>query len=369
MRRATVAAVLLGLLAIVSAGDVSKPKHGDGRLSCLLPIAKLQCIRDWRSGFVAGLKYSYAEFDSQGDPTVPTTSGTRNRLTEQWMQVCSPSTGNQTLFDMSALEGPQSIGNAQTSPNGAPAWYARTPTRPDVHYFYPRGAPITQIIVLKASNPWGDSFGTIPAVLFGYIRDDGELDFAVCGNAVYANAFLRPATAPAPPTPVSLKSSHTSGLSEGDHFTSLSSFEGKCGVRGQGFSSYLGGDPNTSTKFPIKALKKPCFTKWDNKIVPWESTQPPPLQRIWGHFDCANTDTEVCTTPCHFNKKTNKKGPSYSCDRAGVALAVGKYGPIEFNDDEMLEWDRDDAGAMVKVKTAASPTADFEEEEKEEKKN
>jgi hypothetical protein len=178
------------------------------------------------------------------------------------MQVCSNGIGNQTLFDMSALEGPQSIANAQTSPNGAPAWYARAPTRPDVHYFYPRGAPITQIIVLKASNPWGDSFGTIPAVLFGYIRDDGELDFAVCGNAVYANAFLRPATAPAPPTPVSLKSSHTSGLSEGDHFTSLSSFEGKCGVRGQGFSSYLGGDPNTSTKFPIKALKKPCFTKW-----------------------------------------------------------------------------------------------------------
>jgi hypothetical protein len=164
---------------------------------------------------------------------------------------------------MSTLEGSSSIRTAQTAsttPNtGAPAWYARNDRRPDAHYFYPRGAPITQIIVLKASNPWGDAFGTIPAILFGYIRDDGELDFATCGNAVYANAFLHPATADAPPTPVSLKSSHTSGLSERGGLTALSSFDGKCGVRGGG---YLGGDPNTSSKFPIKTVTKPCFTEW-----------------------------------------------------------------------------------------------------------
>jgi hypothetical protein len=38
---------------------VSEPKHLSGRLSCLLPIAKMRCVRDWRSGFVAGLSYGY----------------------------------------------------------------------------------------------------------------------------------------------------------------------------------------------------------------------------------------------------------------------------------------------------------------------
>lgn len=35
----------------------------------------------------------------------------------------------------------------------------------------------------------------------------------------------------------------------------------------------------------------------------------------------------------------------------------------------MFEWERDDAGKMVKVQTAASPALDVEEEEEDEKKN
>jgi hypothetical protein len=41
------------------AGDVSEPKHLSGRLSCVLPIEKMRCVRDWRSGFVAGISYGY----------------------------------------------------------------------------------------------------------------------------------------------------------------------------------------------------------------------------------------------------------------------------------------------------------------------
>lgn len=65
--------------------------------------------------------------------------------------------------------------------------------------------PSAQVIVLHAENPWGNKFGNIPAVLFGYIGDDGVLDFAVCGNPLYANFFLNPDTARAPPTAPTLK--------------------------------------------------------------------------------------------------------------------------------------------------------------------
>lgn len=179
----------------------------------------------------------------------------------QWLQICSGRIGNQTQFDMSVANGPNSIDAAQT---GAPDWYssrAGDGGRPDF-YFYPASAPITQVIVLHAPNPWGDNFGNIPAILFGYL--DGpvgnqRLDFAVCGNALYANYFLNPASAPAPPTPVTLKASFSSGLSEGGNFTALGSLEGKCGIRGNG---YLGGDPWKNSKLRLKSVKKPCFTRW-----------------------------------------------------------------------------------------------------------
>jgi hypothetical protein len=65
---------------------------------------------------------------------------------------------------------------------------------------------------------------------------------------------------PPPPTqPTLAQATYTTGLSEGDDFTALGSFEGKCGLRGQGFSSYLGGDPHKNSKFRLKAVTKPLF--------------------------------------------------------------------------------------------------------------
>jgi hypothetical protein len=210
-------------------------------------VAKIECTRDWRSGFVAGVRLGYNGFDSVDSP--------------QWLTICSNQIGNQTRFDMSVASGGNSIDSAQ---NGAPDWYssrAGVGGRPDF-YFYPAGAPITQVIVLHAPNPWGNNFGNIPAILFGYL--DGPagnqvLDFAVCGNALYANYFLNPASAPAPPTPVTLKASFSSGLSETGNFTALGSLEGKCGIRGNGF---LGGDPWKNSKLRLKSVTKPCFTRW-----------------------------------------------------------------------------------------------------------
>jgi hypothetical protein len=75
----------------------------------------------------------------------------------------------------------------------------------------------------------------------------------------------------------------------------------------------------------------------------------------------------VCRARCHFNKKTNKKGPSFSCHEAGTALAVGKWGPIEFDDTDMFQMQPNEAGVLVQVKTATVPTADVEDED--EKKN
>jgi hypothetical protein len=51
--------------------------------------------------------------------------------------------------------------------------------------------------------------------------------------------------------------------------------------------------------------------------------------RIWGNFECADrVNQTACRTPCHFSKKHDKKGPSFSCSTAGTTLAVGKFGPI-----------------------------------------
>lgn len=65
------------------AGDVSKIKLSGGE-TCMLPISKLQCIRDWRSGFVAGIKFGYADFTGAGPATTVTT---RAAPLEPWLQV------------------------------------------------------------------------------------------------------------------------------------------------------------------------------------------------------------------------------------------------------------------------------------------
>jgi len=316
MRRATVAVVLLGLLAVVSAGDISGPRPGTRQESCLLPVAKIECTRDWRSGFVAGVRLGYNGFDDVASP--------------QWLQICSGRIGNQTQFDMSVAA---SIDTAQ---NGAPDWYssrAGAGGRSDF-YFYPASAPITQVIVLHAPNPWGDNFGNIPAILFGYLdgpANNQRLDFAVCGNALYANYFLNPTSAPAPPTPVTLKASFSSGLSETGNFTALGSLEGKCGIRGNGF---LGGDPWKNSKLRLKSVKKPCFTRWNNAVQTFTPPTVDPPRRIWANFECRDrVNKTACRDPCHFSKKHDKKGPSFSCSSAGTTLAVGKFGPITFDQD------------------------------------
>jgi len=225
--------LLLVSCCLLPTGDVSHGIPISGRLSCVLPVSKLQCIRDWRSGFVAGIRMGYKGFDDAND----------------WLSVCSQRIFNQTIFDMST---PAQIDDAQRS---APAWYKDTPSQ---FYLYPQNSPITQVIVLRAPNPWGDKFGTIAAILFGYQTQEG-LDFAVCGNALYAQFYLNPARAPAPPTPVSLKATFTSSLSEDGKLTALGSLDGLCSTRGGGF---LGGDPWKSSKYFIKHLIKPCFVRW-----------------------------------------------------------------------------------------------------------
>jgi len=313
--------VLLGLLACVSAG-------GTGVTDCVLPVTKLQCVRDWRSGFVAGVRFGYPGLDSQtvGGPV-------------DWLDVCSPRIWNQTLFDMSV---PSAIDTAQRS---APEWYRGTSNQ---DYLYPSGLPITQVIVLSAPNPWGSKFGVIPAIIFGYQTNDG-LDFAVCGNALYANFYLNPSRNPAPPTPVTLKASFTSSKSEGDVLTSLGSFDALCSTRG---AFYLGGDPNTSSKFFIKSVKKPCWTRWNGTIEEWELAKPAPPQRVTDEFEC---DEEPCLEPCHWDKKHSKKSASFSCAMSGTAIATGKYGAIMFDrDGNRFDWDRDQQGRLQQVKASDS---------------
>jgi hypothetical protein len=227
---------------------VSEPKHLTGRLTCVLPIARLQCTRDWRSGFVAGMRYGW-----DGITGVNTGGG--------FFQICSPGIQNQTTFDMSRPTG--SGGSFGTANSGAPEWYRLTgSTALNAAYLYKAGAPITQVIVLKADNPYGHKFGKIPAIIIVYqdiVNGQQQLKTAVCGNPVYAAAYLSPDTAPAPPTPVSLKAVYNSPLSEHTN-SALGSFEAKCSIRGTQFSAYHTGDPWKSSKFFIKNLEHVCFT-------------------------------------------------------------------------------------------------------------
>lgn len=112
--------------------------------------------------------------------------------------------------------------------------------------------------MLQAPNPFGDKFGTIPAILFGYqTGEEPGMEWAVCGNIVYARAYLFPGEFDAPPTIPTLQATYTSGISdESEVITALGGFDAKCALRGSGF---LGGDPHVSSKYFIKRLKKPCF--------------------------------------------------------------------------------------------------------------
>ena len=65
--------------------------------------------------------------------------------------------------------------------------------------------------------------------------------------------------------------------------------------------------------------------------------------------------THTHRTPCHVDKKHNKKSPSFSCVEAGLALAVGKHGPIEFEPATGATMERmpDASGSLQLVKTAS----------------
>lgn len=139
-----------------------------------------------------------------------------------------------------------------------------TPYTPHVtpwcRYYSPYGAYITQMIVLSAANPWGDKYGTIPAIIFVYLDFDPTTNFtslatAVCGNADYADAYLNPGGLAAP-TVVTLKAQYTNPLSAELPRRFLGSFEGKCGLLGRG---WLGGDPHESSKLPLKHVYQACF--------------------------------------------------------------------------------------------------------------
>lgn len=329
MRSAIAAVVLLGLLAGAAAKDVSRPQPITGRLTCVLPVSRLQCIRDWRSGFVAGLKTGW-------EGITPSDS-----ISNYMANICSNGIFNQTRYDMSVATGSSSVASANSN---APAWYRVADPN---ELLYPAGAPITQVIVLHAPNPWGHKYGNIPAIIFGYQTDSG-LDFAICGNPVYANFYLNPARAPAPPTPVTLKAVYNSPLSEDDIPTALGSFEGKCGWRGTSFASYIGGDPWKLSHYRVKALKRVCFTQWNNTIQPYVPGPSNPPNIIRSQFQCDANDEE-CLEPCHYDKKHSKKSVSFSCAVAGTGIATGKYGAIMFDKHgHKFEYDRDESGKLYK---------------------
>lgn len=55
-------------------------------------------------------------------------------------------------------------------------------------------------------------------------------------------------------------------------------------------------------------------------------------------------------TPPHLAPQEDKHGPSYSCSEQGITLAVGKYGPISFDEDgNAFDWHRDEEGRMQQV--------------------
>lgn len=313
MRRSVVALALLGMAvcAFAESGDThtSFPKKGTGRPTCILPVKNLRCTVHTKTGFVAGMRYGYGPI---GD-----------------FNVCSQGLTGQTSWDMSPVAYRQSVPGIRDDPVSPPNWPGTNPPRPiDETQLMQYGSLITQVIVLKAENPLGPEFGNIPAIAFRYTNEDlaaaftaGSIpepyDWAICGNADYALAYLLPGSVPAP-TAVELKATYTSPLSEDDTPSFLGSFQGKCAPRGSG---YLGGDPNTRSLFHIKELKKVCFAKLAH-VVP-SNPRPSPSPR-----PVINYDWRVPYTPCYWDKKDSKKSTSFSCAASGATVATGKYAAI-----------------------------------------
>lgn len=161
----------------------------------------------------------------------------------------------QTVWDM-------------TDPND-PNFPTNSTNQPNLDYYYPYGGLITQMIVLQAKNPYGDSFGTVAAAIFRYHANTTGYGFAVCGNARYANAYLRPLSSPPPPTVPMLQSQFVNPLSATNPGLFLAKFSGVCSTRGYG---YLGGDPQTQSIYHVKYFTDPCFAAREWLAVLWAST-------------------------------------------------------------------------------------------------
>jgi hypothetical protein len=95
------------------------------------------------------------------------------------------------------------------------------------------------------------------------------LDFVVCGHADYARFYLNPAAFPPPPTQVVLQQQYTSPLKPSSPDTFLGGFDGACYLRGTG---YLGGDPNTSSKYHLLHLEKVCFAQRE-ALLQWSEAE------------------------------------------------------------------------------------------------
>lgn len=357
MRRSLlVAAVLLGAAALVSAQDDTKgsfPKHFTGRLSCVTPIDRIKCTRDIRSGFVSGVQYG-------------------NEGVSGFYQVCAspnipdanPAGGlaggalGQVTYDLSVLgANTKALGSIQYANTvaGPPGnlWYKQDDL---TDYVYPAGAPVTQVIVLEAKNPFGQGFGKVPAIIFVYIDEANEPQTAICGNPIYANYYLGNSEV-APPTPVKLQASYSSPLVQPKYedqdngksvfLGALGAFQAKCSPSGRG---YLGGDPNVYNRFAIEDLKQVCFLPFNVENNPFNcSTINPdnstgcapaglPAANQTSAFTC-DDNAEFCTKPCAYNKKTAKTGVSASCEFNGYGYVTGKYGLIEVDENGTpYEW-------------------------------
>ncbi|WIA23833.1 hypothetical protein OEZ85_013494 [Tetradesmus obliquus] len=292
------------MAALAAAGAPSIPRPHTGAISCALPIRELVCIVDSRSGFVAGMEFGPGPGYGRRSECSRGVNGTAK------MDAYFAETVHQTrweMYDTNSSSFPKDL-------NG----------QPNLAYFSPLGALITQMIVLQAANPLGPTFGDIPAIIFRYLTPETLAPgFAVCGNNRYAQAYLDPFNAQPPLTTVSLMSQFVNPLSE-TTTAFLSSFQAKCGNRGMGFN---GGDPNTLSVYAMKSVMKACFTPVAEvvNILPDEPVDPLPEPAY---------DWTVPYQPCFWAKKQDKSGSaSVSCARTGAVVATGKYGVILVDSD------------------------------------
>jgi hypothetical protein len=101
---------------------------------------------------------------------------------------------------------------------------------------------------------------------------------------------------------------------------------------------------------PCPVLLNCVFADLTNKDAPAPAAASGP-NRV-DTIQCTNDD--VCKAKCFYDKKNNKKGPSYSCATSGLVIAVGKHGPIHFdNHGDEWEYAPDAQGKLQMVKAKA----------------